>query len=82
MSLQCSTPNQLLEICVMKNGVFSTGSGTASYNNFTSQNTSTSGSYIMTVSTGDTISLCVENDTGANNIMVTHANITALRIGN
>lgn len=79
-TLKCATANQNVSMAVMVNStpiVITEGSG-----KLTTANDAkcVSGTGILNLSVGDVVKMCLENETGANNLIVTHFSISLLRI--
>lgn len=81
MSLECGTAGQYVEGAVMVNSTAQENTVGASELPSANKKVNVAGSGIISLAVNDVVKLCVENETATNNIVVDHANIELLRIG-
>lgn len=82
MSLECGSAGQYVEGAVMVNSTAQINTVGASELPSANKKVNVAGSGILALAVNDVVKLCVENETGTNDIIVDHANIELLRIGN
>lgn len=81
LSVECASANIEVEGGIMINGVAST-QGDAHSNLMTANRPMTfSGSAILNLTVGNTVSLFLQNHTSATNLVVNHASLSAVRVG-
>lgn len=80
MSLQAASPNQDLEGFVMIGDVEQANTTNHSVNGSANKNTTVAGTGILSLVVNDRLRLGVSNHTNTGNIIVQHANLTAVKI--
>lgn len=81
LSITCTAANQTVEGCVMINSTSQFNTVGAGEVVIANKNIEVGGSGIIALNVGDTVRFCLENETGTNDITVTHANMTLVQIG-
>lgn len=82
MSMDCAAAGQYIEGAVMINSTGQMNTVGAAELITANKQVCTGGSGIITLAVNDVVYLCVENETGTNNIVVEHANLSLVRVGN
>lgn len=80
MTLSCAVANQETSGAIMINTTAQMQTEGSAKLTTANDNKNVSGSGIITLSVNDVVKLCVENETGTNNIVVTHACMSIIRI--
>lgn len=82
-TLSCASSSQTLGVGVAKNGTVLTGADVRFYINATGTDTQSGCVVALTsAATGDYFGIWVRNDTGANNVTLTHGSIVAVNLLN
>jgi hypothetical protein len=81
ISSQSASANQYIEGAVMVNGTAQANTVNATQIGTANKDYTCGGTGIITLAVNDLVSLCMENETGTNNLTVTHANLTLHRVG-
>lgn len=82
MTLQCASANQEVTGAVMVNTTAKTNTEGATKLTTGNNNKLVAGTGIITLAVNDVVKLCVENETGTNDIIVTHATLSLSKLSN
>lgn len=79
-TLACATANQKVSMAVMINTTPQANTEGSTKLTSVNDEKSVAGSGIITLAAGDAVKFCIENETGTNNILVTHATMSIVRV--